>query len=161
MGLKAVLLVTSKSSNTAARSWSKSINFRYLLAGRHFKTVAIVNASLVKTIPYTSIYSTTIGVSSLRFHWDLNQWRRVRWSDVLHFFLSPKRKLRIIRKRGERYHQDCIQRNSTPKSAVYANSKRFHYWLAIGYNFKSNLVFYNSTAHNGKMDQPTYLSQIL
>ena len=34
--------------------------------------------------------------------WTLNDWKKVRFSDEVHFGRGPQRKLRIIRKPGER-----------------------------------------------------------
>jgi hypothetical protein len=61
---------------------------------------------------------------SLRYSWSLNEWRRVRFSDECHFGLGPQRKLKIIRRRGERYYPDCIQHNINPKKIKQKNEKR-------------------------------------
>ncbi|KAI9858848.1 MAG: hypothetical protein M1824_004013 [Vezdaea acicularis] len=63
-------------------------------------------------------------------------WYRVRFSD--------EHKLRIIRKPGQRYCPDCIQHKATPAPK---NEKQFHCWAAVGFNFKSNIHFYNFTTN--------------
>jgi hypothetical protein len=58
-----------------------------------------------------------------------------------------------------RYCQDCIQEADEPAEK---DKKRFHCWAAIGYNFKSDIYFYNVPGNtNGKMSQQVYISQIL
>ncbi len=42
-------------------------------------------------------------------------WRRVRFSNEVHFGLGLQGKLRVIRKPGERYCGDCIQEVNEPK----------------------------------------------
>ncbi len=86
-------------------------------------------------------------------------WDRVRFSDEVHFGWGPRGKLRIIRKPGQRYCADCIQYKDNPDTK---DEKRFHCWAAIGYNFKSDIYFYDvPTNTNGKMSQRVYIDQIL
>ena len=37
-----------------------------------------------------------------------DDWRNIQFSDEVHFGLRPQKKLRIIRRLGERYYTDCI-----------------------------------------------------
>ena len=85
-------------------------------------------------------------------------WRRVRFSDEVHFSYGPEGKARIIRKPGERYCSDCIQEVNEPKDK---NKYRIHAWAAFGWNFKSEIVFYKTKSANGKMTQDDYINQIL
>jgi hypothetical protein len=86
-------------------------------------------------------------------------WKRVRFSDEVHFTLGPQGRLMIIQRPGERYCQDCIQTNPKQKDT---DKKRVHAWGAIGYNFKSPLQFYDIPSNsNGKMTQKAYIEQIL
>ena len=65
----------------------------------------------------------------------------------------------IIQRPGERYYPDCIQ---TDLKQENTDKKRVHAWGAIGYNFKSPLVFYDIPSNsNGKMTQKAYINQIL
>jgi hypothetical protein len=65
----------------------------------------------------------------------------------------------VIRRPGERYCQDCIQAEPKQKDT---DQKRIHAWGAIGYGFKSPLVFYDIPSNsNGKMTQKAYIQQIL
>lgn len=84
-------------------------------------------------------------------------WRRVRFSDKIHFSLGPQGKLRVIRRPGDRCCGDCIQIEEKGQSSEY----RVHAWVAFGYNFKSEIVFYKTRVSNGKMTQKEYLEQIL
>jgi hypothetical protein len=61
-------------------------------------------------------------------------WRRVRFSDEVHFGLGPQGKLRILRKPGERYCGDCVQEVNEPREK---DRKRIHCWAAIGYDLYS------------------------
>ena len=86
-------------------------------------------------------------------------WDRVRFSDEVHFGWGPQHQLRIIRKPKERYCVDCIQHSDAPKSK---DEKRFHCLAAVGYNFKSDITFYNVPGNtNGKMSLQVYINQIL
>jgi hypothetical protein len=85
-------------------------------------------------------------------------WRRVRFSDEVHFGLGHKGKVWIIRKPGERYCSDCIQEVNEPQEK---DRKRIHCWAAIGYNFKSEIHFYECKNNNGKLTQLEYISKIL
>ncbi|KAF1809503.1 hypothetical protein P152DRAFT_461448 [Eremomyces bilateralis CBS 781.70] len=86
-------------------------------------------------------------------------WKHVRFSDEVHIGLGPQGKNLIIRKRGQRYCLNCIQRVSDPDEA---DKRKVHAWAAVGYNFKGPLVFYNIPPNNtGKMSQEVYLNEIL
>ncbi|PVH69288.1 hypothetical protein DL98DRAFT_383181, partial [Cadophora sp. DSE1049] len=85
------------------------------------------------------------------------EWLKVLWSDEVTFFVGGRTvKQRVTRKRGERTCPTCIQHqfhrgHTTPVSA----------WGAIGYGYKSPLVFVNGTGKKGAFKQMDYLSQIL
>jgi predicted nucleic acid-binding Zn ribbon protein len=86
-------------------------------------------------------------------------WRCVRFSDEVHWSVRPKDKCKIIRKPGERYCSDCIQHYlnwEDKKVNVWQHS-----WVAIGYNFKSDLNFHTTKSCNGKMSLKVYRDQIL
>lgn len=86
-------------------------------------------------------------------------WKHVRFSDEVHFGLGPQGRLWIWRKRGDRYCNSCIQYEDNPNEL---DKKKLHAWAAVGYNFKSDLVFYNiPTNTNGKMTLQDYEHQIL
>jgi hypothetical protein len=60
---------------------------------------------------------------------------------------------------GERYCQDCIQEAAQPDAK---DVKRHHCWAAMGYDFKSDIRYYNVPGNaNGKMSQRVYIDQIL
>ena len=93
---------------------------------------------------------------------DTDDWKNVRFSDESHFGWGQQGKMRIIRKPGERYCQKCIQ-PADPKGNPYQkDEKRLHAWAAIGWNFRSDLVWYEmSTNTNGKLSHQAYIDQIL
>ena len=85
-------------------------------------------------------------------------WNRVRFNDEIHFFKKSKKKLRIIRKSDTRYKWNCIQHRD---SSAAKNEKRMHCWIAIDYNFKSNIIFYNVPGNsNEKMTHDVYVNFI-
>jgi hypothetical protein len=87
-------------------------------------------------------------------------WKPVRFSDEVHWSLGPQGKMRIIRKPGERYCADCIQQQDNKEDEKLL--KRLHSWAAVGYDFKSDLHFYDVASNtNGKMTQRDYINQIL
>jgi hypothetical protein len=86
-------------------------------------------------------------------------WRRVRFSDEVHWAVGPEGKVRIIRKPGERLCSDCIQ-HSLDREQEKENERQ-HSWAAVGYNFKSVLNFHTTTSKNGKMSLQVYRDQIL
>lgn len=86
-------------------------------------------------------------------------WRKIRFSDEMHSGYGPQHTLHIIRKPGERYCSDCIQHADEP---LDKDRKRQHCWAAVGYDFKSELVWYEiPTNTNGKMTQLAYRDVIL
>jgi hypothetical protein len=85
-------------------------------------------------------------------------WWHIRFSDEVHFGWGPTGPARVIRKPGERYCNDCLQETNEPDDKA---KKRFHCWAAVGHDFKSKLYFYDSGNSNGKMNQETYVHQIL
>jgi len=92
----------------------------------------------------------------------LEDWFSIRFSDECHFGFGPQGKLRIIRKPGERYCQDCIQEGDPHGEAQVKDQKRQHTWAAIGHNFKSDLVYYTVPGNtNGKMSHQVYIDSIL
>lgn len=58
----------------------------------------------------------------------------------------------------ERHCPDYVIESRDPAEK---DIRRVHYWAAIGYEFKSPLVWYNSDNSNGKMALKTYKKQIL
>ena len=100
-------------------------------------------------------------VRGLLTRYSLEDWKLVRFSDECHFGLGPQRKLHINRKTGERYRTDCIQERDPKKPKISKDgpeSKKLHVWAMIGWNYKSDLVFYDvPTNNNGKMTQKVYL----
>jgi hypothetical protein len=62
-------------------------------------------------------------------------WSKVIWTDECSFVTGERDRLFITRRKGERYHKDCIQ-------SVYRSGRTsFMVWGAIGYGWKSKLIF--------------------
>lgn len=94
--------------------------------------------------------------------WNLEDWKQVQFSNEVHFGFGPQRKLQVIRKPGERYCTDCIQERNEPKVQKDKEQKRYHCWAMVGWNYKSELIFYNVPGNtNGKMTQQVYVDDIL
>ena len=92
-------------------------------------------------------------------HWKLREWQKVRFTAEIRFGLDPQeKKLSIIRRPGERYCFDCIQYNPEPAAK---NKKVLHAWAAVGWNYKTPLMWYTTSDNNGKMSQKSYIEQIL
>lgn len=87
-------------------------------------------------------------------------WHPVRFSDEVHFGLGPQKKLRIIRRPGERYCWNCIQER---KEQRLEDVKKVHAWGDVGWDYKiDKLIIYNvPTNNNGKMTGLVYTKEIL
>jgi hypothetical protein len=97
-------------------------------------------------------------ITMLERYPNIDQWKRVRFSDETHIGISPLGRVYIIRRPGERFCKNCIQLE--PPDEVI--KKRIHAWAAVGWNFKSDLILYNVPGNsNGKMSLKTYHDQIL
>ena len=66
-----------------------------------------------------------------------------------------RRRLKILRKRGERRLLDCIHFKFT------SGRTSLHYAATIGYNFKSKLVFLSIEGEGKSFTQKKYEEQVL
>lgn len=83
----------------------------------------------------------------------------VRFSNKVYFGYGLQNKLHIVCKPSEQYCLDCIQKD---KKLNKKDKKRHHYWAAVGYNFRSDINFYEVPGNtNRKMSQKFYIDQIL
>jgi hypothetical protein len=85
-------------------------------------------------------------------------WRKVLFSDELHFGFGSDGRVRIKRRQGERSRPDCIHEKKKPRSEK--EKKILHAFVLVGYNFRF-LFFYESKSSNGKMDTQIYTTKIL
>ncbi|KAK3167337.1 hypothetical protein OEA41_010464 [Lepraria neglecta] len=124
----------------------------------HFYTVRklMQDQEYYKCIACTKNWlSSNIRIERRVFAWDkqtykLEDWKRVRWSDEIYFGFGPEGKLRIIRRPGERFCWDCIQERGKPLEEK--DKKRLYAWAAVGWNFKTPLIWYTIPLNqNGKM----------
>ena len=88
-------------------------------------------------------------------------WDNVRSSDESHAGFASEGKVYVTRKSGTRACASCIQHVAS-ESKEERNAKRKHFWAAVGYNFKSDLVFYEVSGNkNGKLTHQVYIDKIL
>jgi hypothetical protein len=85
------------------------------------------------------------------------EWLKVLWSDEVTFLIGGRTaKEKVTRKRGERTHPTCIQHQLHRGGTIPVNA-----WGAIGYGYKSPLLFIEGTGKSGAFKQVDYLAQIL
>ena len=85
------------------------------------------------------------------------EWRSILWSDEVTFLIGGRKcKEKVTRKRGERFHPDCIQ-----FQMHRGHTTPVHAFGAIGYGYKSQLIFIKGTGKNGAFTQVNYLAQVL
>ncbi|KAI3322351.1 hypothetical protein HD806DRAFT_536188 [Xylariaceae sp. AK1471] len=90
------------------------------------------------------------------FSWDY--WTKIRFSAEVHFKFGPEGRILIIRKSGERYCPDCIHHRDSPDRNEQVCLSA---WAAVGFNFKSQLVWYDTNNSNGAITLKAYRDQIL
>ena len=89
--------------------------------------------------------------------WSIFDWRKILWSDEVTFLVGGRRcKERVTRKRGERFHDDCIQFQMHRGHTTPVNA-----FGAIGYGYKSKLLFIHGSGKKGAFTQRDYLEQVL
>ena len=88
-------------------------------------------------------------------------WNNVRYSDEMHTNFDFQRRVYVIRKSSTRICVNCIQ-HVVEEFKKERDLKRKHVWVAVNYNFKSNMMFYDVFNNiNGKMTLQMYRNQIL
>ena len=116
--------------------------FRCVTCQKPYLTAAQVLARFLWAI--THIFWTT-------------EWLKVLWSDEVTFPVGGRTvKQRVTRKRGERTHPTCIQHQLHRGHTTPVNA-----WGAIGYGYKSPLIFIRGSGKIGAFTQKDYLSQVL
>ncbi|KKO97300.1 hypothetical protein THAR02_10594 [Trichoderma harzianum] len=88
-------------------------------------------------------------------------WRRVRFSGELHFGFGLDGRMRLTPRSGEKLCSGCEQE---PGNVWPRDVRRLHAWAAVGYGFKSELVFYDSSTSpkgNGAMSMADYCDKVL
>lgn len=78
-------------------------------------------------------------------------WRRVRFSGELTFGFDPDGRVRLVPREGEKHCVNCAEDGKWTKDVKTVSA-----WVAIGYGFKSELVFYDGT-----MEMADYRDKIL
>ncbi len=86
-------------------------------------------------------------------------WKDVRFSGELHFALSSSGVLHLLPRHGERRCSECTQDCDQPEEDV---AKRWHCWAMIGWDYKSDLAFYDVPGNkHGAMLHKVYVDSIL
>lgn len=81
----------------------------------------------------------------------------VLWSDEVTFLVGGRTvKQRVTRNKWERFCENCIQHQFHRGHTTPVNA-----WGAIGYNYKSPLLFLDGSGKKGAFTQEDYLTQIL
>jgi hypothetical protein len=90
-------------------------------------------------------------------NWDRPKeyWQKGLYYDETTIQSNMRRRLKILRKRGERRRLDCIQFKFT------SGRTSLHCAAVIGYNFKSRLVFFSTEGEGKGFTQKKYEDQIL
>ena len=85
------------------------------------------------------------------------EWLKVLWSDEVTFLIGGRSaKERVTRKRGERTCPTCVQHQ-----LHRGHTTPVHAWGAIGYGYKSPLLFIKGSGKTGAFTQRDYLAQVL
>jgi len=146
-------------SHTISWLWSSTPNFLSFSIGTlgYRKCIAWEKGFVS---PFNAERRTKAAQTALFYHPRPEDWHDIRWSDEVHFAKTSQGRVRIIRKYGERYCPDCI--HHAEKEDDDEIRERYHVWGAIGWNFKSELTFYEvPTNTNGKMSMQVYQDVIL
>ncbi|KAH8645497.1 hypothetical protein BX600DRAFT_519508 [Xylariales sp. PMI_506] len=86
-------------------------------------------------------------------------WENIRFSDETHFSFGQEGRPKVTRPPGEKPCPDCIQNQAQPEPD---NKYRCHAWAAVGYDFKSDLVWYDTASDaTGAISMRTYVDKIL
>ena len=116
--------------------------FRYVACQKPYLTAAQVLGRLLWAI--THIF------------WH-EEWLKVLWSDEVTFLVGGRTvKARVTRNKSERTHPTCIQHQFHRGGTVPVNA-----WGAIGYGYKSPLIFVHGSGKKGAFTQKDYLAQVL
>ena len=86
---------------------------------------------------------------------DEDYWKRVVFTDEIHFARNNRSVDYVIRAPGQRFCSDCIQIRRQKTKTEYS------VWAAVGWNFKSPLIFYGKTGIQGGFTGEDYLRDCL
>ena len=130
------------SENTFRRAMHKNGMKRYIAARAPLKT----NQQRQKRFQWATEHH----------HHKLDYWSKVLWTDECTFELDLRVKQRVTRERGQQFDTTKIQWQKRRKEPACINI-----WGAIGYNYKSPLVFIDGNGKNGAFLQADYTEQVL
>lgn len=108
---------------------------------------------------YTAKQRVEYAKAMLQRYPNPEDWKHVRFSDESHFVHASQGRVDVVRTAGERYCANCSHQDNEPADN---DSKRYHCWTAVGFNFKEALYFYDIPGnHNGRMTMDCYTTYIL
>jgi transposase len=107
--------------------------------------------------PFLSAAQKLVCFTFVVKHWDrpVEYWRKGIYTDETVARTNLRRRVKVLRKRGERRYLDCIQ------FTFNSGCDSIMCWAAIGYNFKSNLYFVSMNGQGKGFIQKKYEQQIL
>jgi transposase len=85
----------------------------------------------------------------------ITYWKSVIFTDECHLSRNNRSVDYVIRARGQQFCSDCIQVQQKQTNV------EFSVWAAVGWNFKSPLIFYNKSGLNGGFTGEDYQRDIL
>jgi hypothetical protein len=95
----------------------------------------------------------------LEWYPEAKDWWYIRFSDETYFGFGPQGKVNVCRRLWERM---CLSCTISKPSLEEKDIKRLYAWAAVGYNFKSELVWYNVPSNNNrKITIKIYRNKIL
>ena len=95
--------------------------------------------------------------------WGPVDWRKVRFSDAIAFDLGVDGQFRVVNKPGERFCSECADDADDADYERKADKTRVYAWAWVGWNFKSDLVFFHELPNHKdtKMSGQLYLERVL
>ena len=126
---------------TLVRAWARAGYHHYLPDSKPYLTLLQRRQRLVFALK----------------NWDRRPtyWRKGIYTDETIARTNLRRRVKVLRKRGERRRLDCIQFTfNSGRDSIMC-------WAAIGYNFKSELYFVNTEGQGKGFTQRKYAEQIL
>lgn len=88
-------------------------------------------------------------------HWSADDWEKVTFSDAVSFEVGKRSRDLVIRTRGERFCQDCLQ-------YIFCHKKdKVMAWGAVGSLGQPDLVFLKGSGVRGGVTMEDYMDQVL
>lgn len=144
MCLRTIIRFISKSFEARQSTWQQLANdYGGGCSGQTVKT-ALNSLGYRKCKACQMTYLTDSNVAERRSYCDTHKthnyryWRRIRFTDEVHFAIESRSAAWVIRDLFERCEPTCIQYKKRNKGS------QIHAWGMVGYNYKGPLVFFDS-----------------